>query len=441
MTAPQLDFGLVEVFRAVAAAGLPSRERKALLFGLGAQAVKAAMGRDVPSSEFGMTESGRRLDALDSIEEVHQALGVASTTEAHKCLRGMGRVDLSRRLSRVSRVRNGVAHPDVRLIDDIHEASQVSRHGSGSEPEDENCTGQVLQFYVGEASKHVGCQTMIETDAVAEKTVFDEGIVAVRQDISEIKHQLDDFIKLQQRLPSHFGDGTLDIKLEHSRVDVAAWRADVDKTIAMLDLLPPMANLGIEEVLPSVPDEGTRWTELPIDEVDCERSEVGRDTDEERDLLEKAEQGAINEIERQLMLPSANGTVWITGWSKRFGKTLGPLLLFLNAHPERFEVVPGVGKKFTVQLAQSGQRPQSTAEPGQQHAAPPAGATQRRTQQQQLQVGGVRRDLQALVDLRARTIVLLGQEHYLVSMVDRDIEVERRLREHESDEVPNFVLA
>ena len=116
-------------------------------------------------------------------------------------------------------------------------------------------------------------------------------------------------------------------------------------------------------------------------------------------------------------------------------------MMFLNAHPERFEVVPGVGKKFTVQFAQRGQQPQSTAEPGQQHAAPPAGATQRRTQQQQLQVGGVRRDLQALVDLRARTVVLLGQEHYLVSMVDRDIEVERRLREHESDEVPNFVLA
>jgi len=79
--------------------------------------------------------------------------------------------------------------------------------------------------------------------------------------------------------------------------------------------------------------KGQEATEVPKEETEEELTEA-----------------AIAEITKQLEKPGSTGHVWVRNWPRRFEKTLGPLKDFLDLHPEKFLVVPGEGKKFTVEL-------------------------------------------------------------------------------------------
>mmetsp|Transcript_85352 Transcript_85352/g.198448 ORF Transcript_85352/g.198448 Transcript_85352/m.198448 type:complete len:314 (+) Transcript_85352:69-1010(+) len=70
--------------------------------------------------------------------------------------------------------------------------------------------------------------------------------------------------------------------------------------------------------------------------------------------MAKAEEGteddAMDEIVQQLSDPkNTQNKVWITGWGRRYAH-LGSLRDFLESHPERFSVIPGHGRSYTVTL-------------------------------------------------------------------------------------------
>eukprot|EP00747_Dinoflagellata_sp_TGD_P067445 gnl/TRDRNA2_/TRDRNA2_155274_c1_seq1.p1 gnl/TRDRNA2_/TRDRNA2_155274_c1~~gnl/TRDRNA2_/TRDRNA2_155274_c1_seq1.p1 ORF type:complete len:307 (+),score=57.77 gnl/TRDRNA2_/TRDRNA2_155274_c1_seq1:68-922(+) len=60
--------------------------------------------------------------------------------------------------------------------------------------------------------------------------------------------------------------------------------------------------------------------------------------------------GAIREIKDQLSWPGSDGRVWIEGWGQRYQESLGTLREFLESRPDKFSVIPGEGKKFTVAI-------------------------------------------------------------------------------------------
>jgi hypothetical protein len=70
-----------------------------------------------------------------------------------------------------------------------------------------------------------------------------------------------------------------------------------------------------------------------------------------KDGYNSAEAQAIREIKEQLRDPSCEGKVWIQQWGPRFQAELGQLRDFLESRPDKFTVIPGEGKKYTVALA------------------------------------------------------------------------------------------
>jgi len=61
---------------------------------------------------------------------------------------------------------------------------------------------------------------------------------------------------------------------------------------------------------------------------------------------------AVQEIESQLHRQGGVGKVWIDNWPERFGK-LGTCRAFLESRSERFVIIPGTGKSYTVALKAS----------------------------------------------------------------------------------------
>jgi len=73
-----------------------------------------------------------------------------------------------------------------------------------------------------------------------------------------------------------------------------------------------------------------------------------------KDDYNPAEAQAIREIKEQLRDPSCEGKVWIQQWAPRFQAELGQLRDFLESRPDKFTVIPGQGKKYTVELVGGG---------------------------------------------------------------------------------------
>mmetsp|Transcript_103515 Transcript_103515/g.200560 ORF Transcript_103515/g.200560 Transcript_103515/m.200560 type:complete len:482 (+) Transcript_103515:68-1513(+) len=81
-------------------------------------------------------------------------------------------------------------------------------------------------------------------------------------------------------------------------------------------------------------------------EHDGKTSEAGKTTGS----MSVLEAEAIREIEVQLRAPSSTGYVWIPKWKDHFFQKLGSLRGFLERHPERFTVLPGSDRRYTVSL-------------------------------------------------------------------------------------------
>lgn len=63
---------------------------------------------------------------------------------------------------------------------------------------------------------------------------------------------------------------------------------------------------------------------------------------------------AIREIKEQLLAPGSDGTVWVEKWGPRFQDYLGPLRAFMESRPDKFNIVPGEGRKYTVEYVGGG---------------------------------------------------------------------------------------
>lgn len=61
-----------------------------------------------------------------------------------------------------------------------------------------------------------------------------------------------------------------------------------------------------------------------------------------------AEERALREVIDQLLDESNAGRVWITNWPGRFQSKLGHLREFLERHTDKFTVIPGNGRRYTV---------------------------------------------------------------------------------------------
>merc|ERR1712110_744884 len=61
---------------------------------------------------------------------------------------------------------------------------------------------------------------------------------------------------------------------------------------------------------------------------------------------------AVKEIRAQLKEQGGSGTIWIDNWKARFGTLAASPKEFIETRSE-FEVIPGEGKKFTVELVGS----------------------------------------------------------------------------------------
>jgi len=80
---------------------------------------------------------------------------------------------------------------------------------------------------------------------------------------------------------------------------------------------------------------------------------------EDGESAEKLEEEAIKEAFAQLADERNNGRVWIIDWPSRFQPQFGELRDFLSRHPDKFTVIPQVGRRYTVALA--GQEPPADA--------------------------------------------------------------------------------
>lgn len=58
---------------------------------------------------------------------------------------------------------------------------------------------------------------------------------------------------------------------------------------------------------------------------------------------------AISEITRQLRRLGGEGKIWVDNWRGRFG-LLGDFKVFVESHPDKFLVIPGEGKDFSISL-------------------------------------------------------------------------------------------
>jgi len=97
-----------------------------------------------------------------------------------------------------------------------------------------------------------------------------------------------------------------------------------------------------------------------------------------------AASAAIREIEVQLRNPKDErpGHVWIEGWGQRYQWALGTLREFLDSRPDKFIVIPGQGRRYNVELvntgsntkggSKGGKRPAAKSPPWRGKSAPPA---------------------------------------------------------------------
>lgn len=76
---------------------------------------------------------------------------------------------------------------------------------------------------------------------------------------------------------------------------------------------------------------------------DC-TSDAGSDTEE------SVAAAAVQEIEELLRAPDYDGFLWVHRWNERYLRQLGLLREFLVSRPDKFQVVSGGGKRYTVYL-------------------------------------------------------------------------------------------
>eukprot|EP00747_Dinoflagellata_sp_TGD_P122658 gnl/TRDRNA2_/TRDRNA2_173665_c0_seq9.p1 gnl/TRDRNA2_/TRDRNA2_173665_c0~~gnl/TRDRNA2_/TRDRNA2_173665_c0_seq9.p1 ORF type:complete len:410 (-),score=62.27 gnl/TRDRNA2_/TRDRNA2_173665_c0_seq9:66-1295(-) len=57
---------------------------------------------------------------------------------------------------------------------------------------------------------------------------------------------------------------------------------------------------------------------------------------------------AMDEVEEIICRPDHEGFLWFPSWNERYAAQLGSVRAFLESHPERFQVVAGEGKRYTV---------------------------------------------------------------------------------------------
>lgn len=79
------------------------------------------------------------------------------------------------------------------------------------------------------------------------------------------------------------------------------------------------------------------------------RGGPGCDLDMER--LEALTNEAVKQIRKQVSSPANCGFVWIGSWNSYYAQHLGSLRSFIESRAQDFVVVPGEGKKYTVELA------------------------------------------------------------------------------------------
>ena len=85
-----------------------------------------------------------------------------TVSQAKKALRERGRHDLASRVGRLSKLRNGAAHPDVGLVAAIREAFVVdSKAGSGGDSNGVASGSDAEIFFIGDNISEVGVQTDI----------------------------------------------------------------------------------------------------------------------------------------------------------------------------------------------------------------------------------------------------------------------------------------
>ena len=70
---------------------------------------------------------------LGTLQAAVHLLGTAAVPQALRALRSSGRPELARRMQRLSKARNGIAHPDTTLLDDLREFALSSGPRSGCE--------------------------------------------------------------------------------------------------------------------------------------------------------------------------------------------------------------------------------------------------------------------------------------------------------------------
>lgn len=63
---------------------------------------------------------------------------------------------------------------------------------------------------------------------------------------------------------------------------------------------------------------------------------------------------AIREIKEQLRDPRSDGRIWVDGWAARFQEHLGNMREFVESRPDKFNVLPGAGRNFTVSIVSGG---------------------------------------------------------------------------------------
>lgn len=63
------------------------------------------------------------------------------------------------------------------------------------------------------------------------------------------------------------------------------------------------------------------------------------------------EEIAIQEVNDEILDESKEGRVWIANWPGRFQAHFGQLREFLESHPDKFTIVAGEGRRFTVAFA------------------------------------------------------------------------------------------
>lgn len=95
-----------------------------------------------------------------------------------------------------------------------------------------------------------------------------------------------------------------------------------------------------------------RWTAYDKNDFRQPRQQKEGPFEEGQKLSEtELRESALREIVGQLCRQNSDGRVWVSNWPGRYQAALGPLREFLESHPEKFKIVPGQGKRYTVAFA------------------------------------------------------------------------------------------